>query len=166
MEFSLALRVPGWCSKATVKVNGKPAQPVMRKGYAYIKRTWKNNDIIHLSLPMAVERLEAHPSVRQNTGRVALQRGPIVYCLEETDNGKDLHDIALDPKPRFTIKKDKELGVPVITTRGRKRKQENWEHCLYNSDASETQSCIIKAIPYYLWSNRGTGEMLVWIRQK
>lgn len=126
MVFTLTLRIPGWCRKATCILNGQQIRPVIRKGYAYIKRNWENGDRVSLHLPMPVEKIEAHPSVRHNTGRVALQRGPVVYCLEEADNGKDLHDIALDPKAKCSVKTNKQLGAPIITTRGKR----TYQHCL------------------------------------
>jgi DUF1680 family protein len=163
--FTIALRIPGWCRKATIKVNGKATRPTIRKGYALIKREWSKGDTITLTLPMPVERIEAHPSVRHDAGRVALQRGPVVYCLEEADNGEDLNDIVLDPKAKLTVANNKALGVPTIKTRGRKRRPDEWKGELYRATKSRTATCPVKAIPYFLWANRGEGEMLVWIRQ-
>ena len=102
-EFTLALRIPGWCRKASLKVNGKAVslKAVTRKGYAHVKRLWKKGDRVELLLPMPVEMVEAHPSVRQDAGKVALKRGPIVYCLEEVDNGKNLHNVALSRSTKF-----------------------------------------------------------------
>ena len=89
----------------------------------------------------------------------------VVYCLEEADNGKDLNDIALDPNTKLTVADDKGLGVPTIRTRGRKRRSAGWKNELYRATRSSTTTCPVKAIPYFLWANRGEGEMLVWIRQ-
>ena len=88
-EFGLALRIPGWARTFRVNVNGKSVKLAPKKGYVHIVRTWKKGDRVDLVLPMAVERIEAHPAVRQDAGFVALQRGPIVYCLEEADNGPE-----------------------------------------------------------------------------
>ncbi len=163
--FTVALRVPGWCRKAGIKVNGKTVRPPMRKGFALLKREWREGDKIDLSLPMPVERLEAHPSVRHDAGRVALQRGPVVYCLEEADNGKDLNDILLDPRARLSVSLDAELKVPVVKAHGRKRSKEGWNGELYRVQRSRVTPCPVKAVPYFLWANRGVGEMLVWVRE-
>ncbi len=165
MTFTIALRIPGWCRQASVAVNGEAVPLVIRKDYARLSRKWGRGDTVTLVLPMPVERMEAHPSERHDAGRVALQRGPVVYCLEEADNGKDLNDIALDPDASLRVVQDKTLGVPVVKTVGRKRKRRGWEHTLYQPQRSQTESCPVTAIPYFLWANRGEGEMLVWVRQ-
>ena len=88
----------------------------MERGYAKVKRVWQAGDKVTLYFPMPVERTAAHPEVRINAGRVALQRGPIVYCLEEVDNGPVLTDIALPLEPEFETSFEPELlgGVTVI----------------------------------------------------
>lgn len=168
-EFTLALRIPGWCRGATLKVNGKAvgAARLTRKGYARIKRVWRKGDKVELRLPMPVERIEAHPKVRANAGRVALQRGPIVYCLEEVDNGPNLNDIALPRTARLRAECDEKLlgGVVVVTGKARRRDASAWRNRLYGPSASRTRSVTIKAVPYCAWANRRPGEMLVWIRE-
>jgi hypothetical protein len=116
---------------------------------------------------MPVERVEAHPAARYDCGRIALQRGPLVYCLEETDNGPALNDIALPRAARFTVKYDKKFlgGAAIITTTGRRRALAGWKDTLYRPAQSKTKSVALKAIPYFLWGNRAPGEMLVWIRE-
>ncbi|MCK4373760.1 MAG: glycoside hydrolase family 127 protein, partial [Candidatus Brocadiae bacterium] len=168
-EFTLALRIPGWCRGATLKVNGKAvgAGRLTRKGYARIKRVWRKGDKVELRLPMPVERIEAHPKVRANAGRVALQRGPIVYCLEEVDNGPNLSDIALPRTARLRAEYDEKLlgGVVVVTGKARRRDASAWRNRLYGPSASRTRSVTIKAVPYCAWANRRPGEMLVWVRE-
>ncbi|MCD6303135.1 MAG: glycoside hydrolase family 127 protein, partial [Anaerolineae bacterium] len=95
--FTLALRIPGWCRGARLAVNGKPVPvaDLLDHGYAKLQRTWHDGDQVALTLPMPVERVYAHPAVWENAGRVALQRGPLVYCLEEVDNGGNLASIVL-----------------------------------------------------------------------
>jgi len=164
--FSLALRIPGWCRGARLAVNGKAVRVEPKKGYAKIKRTWKNGDRVDLRLPMPVERIEAHPSVRHDCGRVALQRGPVVYCLEEADNGKNLNDIVLPHDARLRVKFDRRLlgGVPVITAAARRRDTKSWKGGLYRPAGTSMKPAVLKAIPYFGWANRGAGEMIVWIR--
>ncbi|MBN1674208.1 MAG: glycoside hydrolase family 127 protein [Kiritimatiellae bacterium] len=168
-RFALALRVPGWCRRASVKVNGSRVglAGCMRKGYAAIRRTWRNGDRIELTLPMPVERVEANPHVRQDCGRVALQRGPVVYCLEEVDNGQDLNDITLPRAAKLSARLDRALfgGVPVVTGRAWRRNAAEWHGDLYRPAGSKRRPARIRAVPYFLWANRNAGEMLVWIRE-
>jgi DUF1680 family protein len=116
---------------------------------------------------MPVERIQAHPEVRANSGRVALQRGPLVYCLEEVDNGPNLNDIVLPRDAPLQAEFDEKLleGVVVITGVAHRRSAEGWEEELYRPAQTGSQPVPIKAIPYYAWANRALGEMLVWIRE-
>jgi DUF1680 family protein len=166
-SFGLMLRVPGWCRGAKVKVNGKPiALPrITSKGYAKIVRKWAKGDVVEIRFPMPVERIEARPQVRNDCGKVALMRGPIVYCLEEVDNGDDLFDVTLPRRSAFKIQFDKKLdGAAKIVAQGRRRKTAGWGDRLYRPIESASKTFTIRAVPYCLWGNRGTGDMLVWIR--
>jgi len=169
-EFTLALRIPGWCRKASLKINGKAVslKPVTRKGYAHVKRLWKKGDRVELLLPMPVERVEAHPNVRQDAGKVALKRGPIVYCLEEADNFKDLHNVALSRSTKFAATFQPKLlgGVTVLTAKATQRDTAGWADDLYSADAGKLKPVAIKAIPYACWANRSPGEMLVWLNAR
>ena len=169
--WTLALRIPGWCRCATLRVNGRPvkADQVMRKGYACIRRRWAKGDRVELVLPMVPERIEAHPSARQTVGRVALQRGPIVYCLEQADNGANLAEIALPRTAKLSARRDSDLPsrAVVITARGKRPKHDRRNRALYRPAGAKgpaTTSVPIKAIPYFLWAHRTPGEMLTWIR--
>jgi len=169
-EFTLALRIPGWCVGASLTVNGKACKlkALARKGYAYIKRIWKKGDRVDLALPMPVERIAAHPHVRMNAGRVALQRGPVVYCLEEVDNGPDLAAIVLpsDAKLKARFQPDLLEGVTVITGRAARRTLADPRGGLYQPASPRSKSLTNKAVPYFAWCNRKPGEMRVWIRQE
>jgi DUF1680 family protein len=112
-EFTLALRIPGWCQTPSATVNGEQLElaAIMDRGYAKVNRLWQSGDKITLDFPMPVIRLAAHPQVRENAGRVALQRGPLVYCLEEADNGPVLTDIVLPLEPEFQTTFDPEAWV-------------------------------------------------------
>ena len=166
--WTLAVRIPGWCRGAKLQVNGKAVVPSIKKGYAKLKREWRAGDRVTLVLPMPVERIEAHPAVRQDCGRVALQRGPVVYCLEEADNGANLNDITLPAKLTFTIQRGKAgvlAGVPRIRAKANRRNPGDWHGELYRPQGVSRQvPCTITAIPYFMWANRASGEMLVWIR--
>jgi hypothetical protein len=168
--FTLALRLPGWCRRAELKLNGKriPYRSRIRKGYVKLRRRWEKGDRVDLRLGMPVERVEAHPAVRENAGRVALQRGPVVYCFEEADNGKNLHDLCLPARWKPTVKKGKAgilRGIPFITGNGHRRDIAPWKGSLYRTARSRLRPCRVTAVPYFMWANRGEGEMLVWIRE-
>jgi len=167
--WTLALRIPGWCRKASLRVNGKAIAiaPITRKGYARLAREWQAGDRIELVLPMPVETVEAHPSVRQDCGRVALQRGPMVYCIEETDNGSNLNDVLLAATAGFKVHHGRSgilAGIPVIRAKAWRRNPDDWQGRLYQQQGSRHTPCRITAIPYFMWANRAPGEMLVWIR--
>jgi len=168
-RFTLALRIPGWCRAARLKVNGKPTglARITKRGYARLTRLWRTGDTVELRLSMPVERIEAHPSVREDCGRVALMRGPVVYCLEQIDNGPDLHDITLPAGARLQSRFEPETlgGVVTVTATATHRDPANWRGRLYRpTGASRKRRVRVKAVPYYAWANRGPGEMLVWIR--
>ena len=168
MRFTLALRIPGWCRGAGLAVNGQQMaiEPLTEKGYARIDRTWSPGDRVTLRMPMPVERVEAHPSVWADCGRAALQRGPLVFCLEQADNGPQLHDIALPREAELTARFDEHLlgGVVVIEGQAVRRDPAAWQGALYGPAGTLEATVPIKAIPYYAWANRDAGEMLVWIR--
>jgi len=165
--FDLLLRIPGWCRRATLKVNGKAValKNITRKSYARIHRQWSQGDQVELTLSMLVQRIEANPNVRMDCGKVALQRGPVVYCLEEIDNGKNLADLALPRQAKLSAAFDKKLSATVITAKALRRQPAGWGDTLYRPAQSATHPAALRAVPYCLWNNRGDGEMLVWIRQ-
>lgn len=168
-DFTLALRIPGWCREATLRINDQliPVDRILDNGYAKIDRTWHTDDVVELTLEMLVERIRCHPSVRANAGRVALQRGPLVYCLEEVDNGPNLDGIVLPMGADLTARFDGDLlqGVVVIAGEGLCRDASDWGNRLYGTGTPADRIAMIKAIPYYAWANRDPGEMLVWIRE-
>ena len=168
--FTVARRIPGWCTDARVAVNGDPVEvpPGLHKGYLRLRRKWRPGDRIALRLPMPVARIEAHPSVRHNCGRIALQRGPVLYCLEEKDHGKNLHDIVLPRSAALAVVKGSSGlfgGIPLIKGPAFRRDVRAWTGSLYQTSPSPFRPCEIVAIPYFMWAHRGEGEMLVWIRE-
>lgn len=166
--FALALRIPGWCQSYSLKVNKEPQEYSRNQGYAMLERTWKNGDEVLLTLDMPVQLVEANPLVREDLGKVAVTRGPLVYCLEETDNGKNLSGIYLEEDADFAIKEEPELlkGVVTIETQGKKVSQKGWNgETLYRTyQGKNYDPCSLKFIPYYAWTNRGIGEMTVWVK--
>ncbi|MCI0663938.1 MAG: glycoside hydrolase family 127 protein [Acidobacteria bacterium] len=166
-EFNLNLRIPGWATGATVKVNGQTVQPTVVKGYARINRQWANNDTIDLVLPMNIQRLEANPKVAEDRGKVALSRGPLIYCLEEPDQKVDLDLIVLPMNANLESHSEPGLlnGVTVITGQGYQAASRGWENRLYRpANSTEREPVTFKAIPYYSWGNRQYGKLAVWIQ--
>ncbi|MGB7157956.1 MAG: glycoside hydrolase family 127 protein [Tepidisphaeraceae bacterium] len=142
--FDLRLRVPGWCDAdaASASVNGQRVEHRIEKGYLVINRGWNAGDKVQLSLPMPIQRVKSDPRVKANLGRVALQRGPIVYCVEATDNGGKVSQLRAKPEAKLTTEVRDDLlgGVTII-----------------KDDAG------MIAIPYYAWDHREAGEMDVWV---
>jgi DUF1680 family protein len=176
-RFAIAVRIPGWARNevapgglykfldaatnepVTIKVNGKPVKIELTNGYAILNRTWKSGDVIELNLPMPVRRVVASENVRADAGRVALQRGPIVFCAEWPDNpnGKVRNLILPDDQTLTTTFEPALLnGVEIIKGRA--------FSVFKNADGSIVKAeQDFKAIPYFAWANRGRGEMAVWI---
>jgi DUF1680 family protein len=170
-RFTLAVRIPGWArnepvpgdlyrfaddlneaSVLTLRTASRQNSSVervpldVRDGYVRIKREWKKGDEVHLTLPMPARRMAAHGGVRDDAGKVALERGPLVYAFEGVDNGGHVLDLELprDAQLRSQFRSDLLGGVVVVTGTGNRP---------------------FVAIPYYAWDNRGQGEMNVWIRE-
>lgn len=170
IRFELALRVPGWCRDFRVEVNGAAVAMTMERGYVVIDREWRKDDTVMLSLTMPIERMLANPHVRDDAGRVALQRGPVVYCLEEVDNGAELASVTLPREAHLTYKFDRNLfeGVGTIRGDGLRSDPVEWGGELYRqmpSSAVAQTPFTLTAIPYSFWANRQPGEMRVWIQQ-
>jgi DUF1680 family protein len=169
-EFALHLRIPGWCHQWITLVNDEPTAPEPTNGYIAIRRTWRAGDRVTLNLSMPVEAVHAHPHVRQMQGRIALRRGPIVYCLEGVDNRfANLDRVAVDPPDLtgFNTAHRPELlgGVTVIEGRAALTDDSGWENTLYRTAAPEEKPISIRAVPYCTWDNRSAGEMRVWLRR-
>jgi DUF1680 family protein len=167
-RFALHLRIPGWSRQATLAVNGEALdlKALTRDGYATIERNWKTGDAVRLDLDMGVERIYANPQVRQDIGRVALKRGPLIYCVEETDNQTQLHRLRVDRETRFDAQEAPNLlgGVVTLCATVEAESTGDWNASLYRTDPPELLKTPIKAVPYYAWDNRDPGEMLVWLR--
>lgn len=165
-KFDLFLRIPGWCRKHALRVNGKAVGHRIVKGYAKLSRTWANGDRVELSLAMPAERVVAHPSVAEDAGKAALRRGPIVYCLEQADNTAPVRSILLPDKAKLAARFDRKLfgGVVVIEGQGLTPTQAGWKGRLYQPVAAlSLRPARFRAIPYCLWDNREPGPMTVWL---
>ncbi|GCE23932.1 glycoside hydrolase family 127 protein [Dictyobacter kobayashii] len=168
--FNFKLRIPGWCSEAVLRVNGSAVDvtATLDKGYVSIERSWQAGDVIELELPMAVTRVYAHPAVKADQGCVALQRGPIVYCLEAVDNTAfPLHELELPVTQPLQATFQPDLLDGVVTLHGSALAENaaDWDGQLYTMQRPRLQETPITAIPYYAWDNRQPGAMRVWIRE-
>ena len=169
--WELAFRIPAWSDKCSLRVNGKAEQFEIRKGYAVISRTWKKGDTVELDVPMTPRFTLAHPAIDSNRGKVAIERGPIVYCLEQCDHDSSLNilDVEIDTSaPLETKWRDDILGgVMTIKAQGTSVDFGPWEGELYRNLTAPVelnrQPVQLTAIPYYAWANRAKGPMRVWI---
>lgn len=166
-ETAIFLRIPAWCRKATILINGKPVTQAITSGtYAQLKRQWKAGDKIALNLDMPVTLMASNPLVEETRNEVTVKRGPIVYCMESADMPEqDIFNIAipasiqLKPVP-MTIGNGHIMALEGQAVR---QSKENWYHTLYRPLNTTAQPVKIKLIPYYAWANRGRDDMTVWM---
>lgn len=162
--IKVALRVPDYAEDYKVLVNGEEAPYAVEKGYAYILIDAESE--INVSFLAPARWIYANPSVRADVGKVALQRGPLVYCLEEKDNGENLSSLYVD-----TTKAIEEMpsanwkGIVELKVSGKRVETESWDKAkLYSTHKPKMVDTTLQAIPYPYWNNRGVGEMLVWMK--
>ena len=168
-EFSLKLRIPGWANGASLSINNSPADfsPVP-ESYFEIKRVWKADDFVDLDLPMAPRLVEANPLVEEDLNQVAVQRGPVVYCLESPDLPPDvkISEVLIPADVKLTARYDQRLlgGIAVLAGKVLVRQNKNWNGKLYRDfQPGELKSINVQFIPYSVWQNRGPSEMSVWL---
>ncbi len=165
-KFALNLRIPNWCSNFKVSINGDSFNAMdTTNGYLSIDRQWQPNDTVNLNLEMPVERVYAHPNVRDNLGRSALKRGPLVYCFEDIDNPDGVFEtLSFDNGSSIETEHDTELlgGINLIRGTAKVFNSTDWEDNLYLR-SPKPKEVSVKAIPYYAWCNRGAGQMAVWV---
>jgi DUF1680 family protein len=172
-QFALCLRIPGWAENqvipsdlysfvspepgtVSVTVNGEPVLYKSEKGYAVIDREWKPGDVVNYNLPMSIRRVEANKNVKDDAGKVALERGPMVYCLEGKDNGPELLKFSLSDSSKLTETFNSGELSGIVTISG---------DALLGSGGEMTAKKFT-AIPYFVWNNRGANEMMVWVPRK
>ena len=163
-KFQIKLRIPGWAQREPVpsnlyrylegpehaiplRINGQQIDYRMENGYAVIDRIWAEGDVVEMDLPMPVNQVICHEKVEDNRGKIALERGPVVYCIEQFDNEQDIDEIQLAPDTHFTTEYRSDLLDGITTISGR----------------NNENNTKFTAIPYYAWSHRGTGKMKVWL---
>ncbi|MCK7148519.1 glycoside hydrolase family 127 protein [Enterobacter bugandensis] len=166
VTHTLALRLPDWCAEPAVSLNGEAITGEASRGYLYLNRRWQEGDTLTLTLPMPVRRVYGNPQVRQQAGKVALQRGPLVYCLEEADNGANLHNLSLPRDSEFRVYEGKGIFAHkmLIQTEGigchMKETDALWQ---YDRSPVQRQPRTLTFIPWFSWANRGEGEMRIWV---
>ncbi|MFX1310314.1 MAG: glycoside hydrolase family 127 protein [Promethearchaeota archaeon] len=159
-EFNFAIRVPGWAQnkpvpsdlyyymepndlEMTIKINSELVDYQIEKGFIKLLRGWEDNDVIDINIPMPIRRVLSHENVKENFGKVAIERGPIVYCVESVDNKEaSIFDLTLDDKAKFKTDYRDSIVEGIFVSSGN-----------------------IHFIPYYTWANRGKSEMIVWIKR-
>lgn len=167
---SLFLRIPGWCAEAEARVRGEPYRGRLRPGsYLEVRSRWKAGEAVELTLAMPVTMLASHPRVLASSGRAALARGPLVYCVEAADNpGFDVWDLAVRPGSDVRAELAPGLlgGVVALRGQGRVDRRGARAAALYApaTDAIEGDEVRFTAIPYYAWAERSPGAMAVWLR--
>ncbi len=167
VTFTLRLRLPGWCTAPSAKLNGAAVdlKANARDGYLHLTREWRGGDVVTLDFPMPVQRVRAHPAVHHSDGCVALQRGPMVFCVEQADNGTQLSQLRLPKNAALTARFDPQLLGGAVVIEGAAERVRPTNDALYSTAEPASAPAKLKAVPYCLWSNRGEGEMHVWIRE-
>lgn len=168
-EFALKLRIPGWVHDASVRINRQPVEETVKpESYFTIQRIWQPGDVVDLDLAMPVRLLEANPDVEEDLNQLAVQRGPVVYCLESPDlpAGIKMADMMIPATAQFTARYDRRLldGIVVLDGTLLARQPKNWNGQLYQDyQPDELKPVKTKLIPYSVWQNRGPSEMSVWL---
>lgn len=171
-EVSLRLRIPGWCRSYRLSVNNtiQPQESlVLDKGYVCLNRVWTSGDSVALELDMPVRFILSNPKVRENAGKAAVQRGPVVYCAEEIDNGPDIHSFFVDPSAGAKLVHIPDLpkGTKVIEVQAVREAQNRGGDRLYDEfeESGAMEKATLRLIPYYQWGNRRPGQaMSVWLQ--
>lgn len=177
IPFAMKIRIPGWArneaipsslysfasssaSEVKISINGEPISYKIENGYAILQRTWKKGDVVTMQLPMEIRRVTARNELKDDIGKVALQRGPLIYCAEWADNNGTATNLVLPKSAAITEEFRPNLlnGVMVLKT--------NATAVLVNDQSVQTVQQPFVAIPYYAWANRGKGEMAIWFPEK
>jgi len=168
--WALGLRVPAWCAGASARLDGRAVGVLGAAGYLQIARAWKRGDVVELDLPMPARLTETHPRIESTRGCVAIERGPLVYCLEAVDNPHGhVADLEIDTTAPLESAwaPDRLEGVTLVRGSGWAVDTRPWANRLYRTvGAAPTASrrrVALTAVPYYAWANREPGAMRVWI---
>jgi DUF1680 family protein len=174
-EFVMYVRIPGWSARSRVRVNGEEVAGAIAGKYLAIRRRWKANDTIHLGFDMTTQLLKANPAVTEDRGRVAFQRGPIVFCMEHIDQhdegaGMNLAGYSVEQRKPTTERYDAELldGVMVLTHPATISNTASISDLYFSASTPNPaeKPTTVRLIPYYAWANRQPAAMQVWIPYK
>jgi hypothetical protein len=177
LPFTINIRIPGWAtgvampsdlyhftnqvsSKINISINGKITPYTIVNGYAVLTRRWKSGDSITMQLPMEVQTIQANPHLKDDIGKIALQKGPLMYCAESADNAGSISSIVIPQQIVFSSKFDSKVLQGVNTIKGNVLRQTD------TLNPTKTIQVPFTAIPYYAWANRGKGEMMLWFPQQ
>lgn len=166
-KISLALRIPSYAENYRIIINGVPYDYKVERGYSIIEGEF-NNDILEIIFDAPAQFVHANPKVRANTGKIAITKGPLVYCLEEIDNGENISSVFINTsvKPKEEYSTELFNGTTVLILEGKKILESNWnEEHLYEAKKPLFKDIKLKAVPYCYWGNRKYGEMSVWIKE-
>lgn len=179
--YSLALRIPDYAKTYTIRRDGEAAAEALEgqislaadgirieKGYLYIEGIREKETALAIDFQVLPQFVRANPKVREDAGKTALVKGPLVYCLEETDNGGNLPAIFIDTrqKPEESYEEDLLGGITTISLRGKRLTEDEWQDgALYAGRANRFEDTKLRAVPYHCWNNREPGEMLVWMKE-
>lgn len=167
-RWDFLVRIPDWAREPRLSVNGRPVPISLEQGYAVVSRPWTAGDAVTLELPMEVRLVRSHPRVRDTFGKVAVHRGPLVWCAEEKDNGAGLHQLWVKTGPGTGLEPRLE-PVPELGPGARRlriagyRTEAPTKTGTFLTQGLVRRSSEIALVPYHLWGNRGEGEMAVWL---
>ena len=167
-EFTLALRMPDWRNDCKIYVNGEPVKNVVVDGYVLIKRNWEDGDMVCLNIPFEPFRIKGNSNVGHLAKKVAIGRGPLVYCLEEVDNGDQLFNVFLPEDAVLVSDKNNDLidGLLEVKAMGKRKISQADDEPLYRYNTKdEYEDVELTFTPYFAWNNRGDGEMRVWVNE-
>jgi DUF1680 family protein len=167
--YSLFLRIPEWADTAMLCINGTPLQKELKPGtYCELRQSWKAGDIIEMNIPVRAKLVQAHPLVEETSNQVAVQRGPIVYCLESVDipEGIRISDLAIPADVQFNEISTSidEARMLLLEADAHVVSRNSQDNNLYRElDPGPPSTAKIRLIPYYAWGNRGRSDMTVWM---
>ena len=165
---TLRVRIPAWADRTSIRVNGEAIDAGFVPGaYCELRRAWADGDVVELDLPMDVVLIEAHPRVEAARNRVAIMRGPVVYCLESADlaEGVDIDDVRVPRHAKWAARYASNLlaGVTVLETTAMVRSDNPMKELYRPLAKKSAQPTSLRLVPYYAWNNRGSGDMTVWL---
>ena len=169
VEMTVAFRIPGWCAEKFEMTGAVGKECREEKGYLYVSGTWSPEDVVSLYFPMEPVVLQASRRVREDAGMLSVMRGPVVYCLEERDNGDHLELLSMKGTAAFTEEESGQFGEKVILLSAPGKREiapaDDAAGLYHRYEKAKYEDVALKFIPYYTWANRGENEMEVWVRE-